>query len=33
MPFNPGNIRKLNALGGIRPQATNRTYQKTLEMF
>ncbi len=22
MPFNPGNVRKLNALGGKRPQAT-----------
>ena len=22
MPYNPGNIRKLNALGGKRPQAT-----------
>jgi hypothetical protein len=22
MPFNPGNVRRLNALGGKRPQAT-----------
>ena len=34
MPYNPGNVRRLNALGGKRPQARYCHYQKmVIEMY